>query len=101
MDRYVENLDILVCLLNSRGTQIPGKIYNYAGTNKEILVIEDGEYGPQIRAFFEPYHRYTFVQNSKEAIKEVLKAYTKNGIPNRQCIEDFDAKHIAVKLIEH
>lgn len=101
LENYLENLDILVCLLNSSGTQIPGKIYNYAGTNKEILVIEDGEYGAQIREFFEQYNRYTFVRNSKEAIKKVLKAYVKNGIPVRQCIETFDAKHIAAKLIEN
>ncbi len=101
LENYIESLDILVCLLNSRGTQIPGKIYNYAGTNKEILVIEDGEYGAQIREFFEQYNRYTFVRNSKEAIKKVLKAYVKNGIPARQCIEAFDAKHIAAKLIEN
>lgn len=98
--KYIEELDILVCLMNSKGTQIPGKLYHYAGTNKEILVLRDGEYGEQIEAFFKKYDRYTFVENNEEKILEVLKQYVLNGIPKRCCVEEFCAKNIAEKLVD-
>lgn len=35
--------DLLVCVMNSQGTQIPGKLYHLAGTNKKVLVVLDVE----------------------------------------------------------
>lgn len=97
---YMESLDILVCLMNSKGSQIPGKLYHYAGTNREILVLRDGECGEQIESFFKKYDRYTFVENDEEKIVEALENYALNGIPKRCCVEEFCAKNIAEKLID-
>lgn len=97
---YMESLDILVCLMNSKGTQIPGKLYHYAGTNREILVLRDGEYGGQIESFFEKYNRYTFVENNEEKIVEALGKYVLEGVPERCCVEEFRAKKTAEKLID-
>lgn len=97
---YINKVDILVCLMNSRGTQIPGKLYNYAGTNKEILVIQDGDCGEKIKDFFEQYNRYTFVENTVESIQRVLEMYVMHGIRNRTCVEDFRVANIVGKLLE-
>ena len=35
--------DFLIIISNSRGSQIPGKIYYYSGSNKNIIVLIDGE----------------------------------------------------------
>lgn len=99
--KYMEQIDVLVCLMNSKGTQIPGKLYNYAGTNKEILVIQDGDKGSEIRAFFEQYNRYTFVENKLPAIQEVLKNYATKGIPARSCVDDFRVENIVTKLLSY
>lgn len=100
LDQYIAEVDVLVCLMNSKGAQIPGKLYHYAGTNKEILVLKDGEYGEQIEIFFEKYDRYTFVENDEEKIVEALNQYAVNGLPKRCCVEEFCAKNVAGKLIE-
>lgn len=100
LEKYIAELDILVCLMNSSGTQIPGKLYHYAGTNKEILVLRDGEYGEQIEAFFKKYNRYTFAENKEEKILETLEQYAVNGLPDRCCVEEFCAKKVAEQLIE-
>ena len=100
LSKYIEKLDVLVCLMNSKGTQIPGKLYHYAGTDKEILVLRDGEYGEQIEAFFKAYNRYTFVENNEEKIAAALKRYAVNGLPRRCCVEEFCAENVAAKLIE-
>lgn len=63
--------DILVFVANQSGAQIPGKIYQYAGTNKPILFILDGE-DDVLRAQFEQYHRFVFAQNSKESIRRAI-----------------------------
>ena len=97
--QYVEMSDILICLMNKKGSQIPGKLYNYAGTNKEILVLEDGERGKEITKFFSTYQRYTFVDNNETKIEECLKQYIVNGIPNRTAVEQFKPYYIANALI--
>ena len=97
--QYVEMSDILICLMNKKGSQIPGKLYNYAGTNKEILVLEDGERGEEIKKFFSAYQRYTFADNNEIKIGECLNQYVINGIPNRTIVEQFKPYYIANALI--
>ena len=101
IEKYVDEVDILVCVMNSKGNQIPGKFYHYAGSYKEVLVIQDGEYGEEIREFFAQYNRYTFTVNSVEAIVETLVMYRNQGITERKPLADFDAKVIAQKLIDN
>lgn len=96
---YIDEVDVLVCLMNSKGNQIPGKLYHYAGSYHEILLIKDGEYGREIQEFFEQFRRYSFVDNRVEDIKEQLVRYKNKGIPERIPLADFDSKKIASSLI--
>ncbi len=100
LEEYILDVDVLVCLMNKRGTQIPGKIYNYAGTNKEVLVIKDGECGDEIEAFFAKYNRYTFVENKESKIFEVISNYIHNGVPERAPLKEFSPNVVAAKLID-
>lgn len=59
--------DVLVHLSNLSGTQIPGKIYQYSGTNKAVLFILDGEKEVLLNTF-KKYNRYIFVENHVSAI---------------------------------
>ena len=100
LEEYISKVDILVCLMNKRGTQIPGKIYHYGGTNKEVLVIKDGECGDEIEKFFTKYDRYTFVENNKDAIIEAIYNYISNGVPRRTPLNEFRAEIVATALID-
>ncbi|WP_372995837.1 hypothetical protein [Lutispora sp.] len=64
--------DVLVCLLNITGTQIPGKLYHYAATNKPILVLLDGERKEDMRKYFDMFDRYVLCDNNEESIKAAI-----------------------------
>lgn len=67
--------NVLVFLCNRGGGQIPGKIYQYSATNKTILFILDGteEEKAAIRAFFAPFARYVFCDNTVESIRDAIR----------------------------
>ncbi len=73
---------VLVFLCNRKGGQIPGKIYQYAATNKTILFILDGteEEKRMIRSFFEPFNRFVFCNNNREEIINAIRR-----IINKDC----------------
>lgn len=66
-----DRADILVFVANRKGAQIPGKIYQYAGTNKPVLFILDGE-ADVLRAQFEGYRRFVFALNNAESIENAI-----------------------------
>lgn len=95
-----ENADILVHLSNLKGTQIPGKIYQYAGTNKPILFIMDGDKS-LLRDMFGKYRRFSFADNNCSDICAVLSDIV-NGINLdvfNEPVDDFSAKRIASRLV--
>lgn len=68
---FEEHSDVLVCICNKRGTQIPGKLYHYAGTNKPILVLLDQE-SFALQKYLSSFQRYLLCKNEPEAIKRFL-----------------------------
>lgn len=96
---HVRNTDVLVCLMNHHGNQIPGKIYHDAASTKDILLIKDGENGDEIERFFAQYEHYTFVNNTVNEIRKMFENYLTYGVPSRKQVEDFSAQNVAMKLI--
>lgn len=96
-----EKADILVHLSNLKGTQIPGKIYQYAGTNKPILFILDGE-KTVLRNLFGQYKRFCFADNNIQQIGHCLsdivegKTVEIKNVP----LDDFTARRIALRLVK-
>lgn len=72
IEEYEANTDILVVICNRIGTQIPGKIYYYAATNKPILVILDGD-ASRLREYLEPFNRFAFCDNYPHEIKHAIE----------------------------
>ena len=70
-------VDLLVCLCNSSGTQIPGKIYHYSATNKPILIILDGENAKEMKHYFEKYNRFYICENDVEKINKTIEQIKK------------------------
>ena len=96
--------DVLVFLCNSKGGQIPGKIYQYAASDKTILFILDGteEEKKTLRDFFEPFHRFVFCENRQEDIDAAMERIgggDLGGVVNRP-LTDFDPKRIIANILE-
>ncbi len=99
LNKYVQSCDVLVCLMNKIGNQIPGKFYHDASLSKDLLVIKDGEFGDAIQAFFEKYDHYTFVDNREDAITAVLYKYLSEGVPIRESVKEFEYTEVAKEVL--
>ena len=64
--------DVLVTVCNLRGTQIPGKLYYSAGSQKHMLVILDGDNKEALQEYLESYNRYIVCDNIEESIRCML-----------------------------
>ena len=70
-----DQTNVLIFLCNQAGGQIPGKIYQYAATEKSILFIMDGTEDEQkvLYDFFAPFHRFVFCENTVESISDAIR----------------------------
>ena len=95
-----EETDILICICNKKGTQIPGKIYHYAATNKPILIILDGEKKEELKTYFEKFKRYNICQNTEESIMENINKIIKE---KNKCepLKELNAKNIAKAFLDY
>ena len=103
LKKHEDKTNVVVCLFNLGGGQIPGKIYQLAATNKTILAILDGPEDEQkiIRDFFEKYNRFVFCQNNEQSISEAVDRIENNdlgGISNEP-IDDFSVEKVAKMLL--
>ena len=90
--------DILVCVCNKNGTQIPGKIYHYAATNKPILIILDGNKKNEMKKFFDSFNRFYTCDNNKIEIRrmlEIIMHESKNFYP----CEKLNCENVAREFI--
>ena len=93
-----KDADILVHLSNLHGSQIPGKIYQYSGTNKPILFILDGDI-EKIKEQFEVYGRYDFSMNDAADIQKTINEMVCSNnthIP----VSEFDKKRLSKQIVE-
>lgn len=80
VEKLESEVDVLVCILNIKGTQIPGKIYHYAATNKPILIILDGENKSVLYDYLNGFNRFVFCDNNNNDIKRCLKKISSNNL---------------------
>ncbi len=79
LKKYEDETNVLVFLCNLKGGQIPGKIYQYAATNKLVLFILDGTEQEKtvLRDFFGKYERFIFCDNTYEDICHTIQTIRK------------------------
>lgn len=65
--------DVLIVLLNRAGGQIPGKLYDYASSDRPVVVLYDDERLLEHIPFFD---RFVFVRNEESAIREFFRTTT-------------------------
>ncbi len=90
--------DILVCIFNRTGTQIPGKLFHYAGTKKPVLLIVDSQSINKVEEEFEKYKRYFICKNSKECIERAIFEISKAKLDYNPLV-DFSPKVIASQFL--
>lgn len=95
--------NVVICLFNLGGGQIPGKIYQLAATNKIILAILDGPEDEQriIIDYFEKFKRFVFCQNNEQSIAEAIDRIENNdlGDISNKPINDFSVEKVARILL--
>lgn len=99
IEKMEEKSDILVCICNSHGNQIPGKVYHYAATNKAILIIVDGDKEKELIEYFSTYDRYYMCYNNEKDILEKIKLIKKENIKFIP-LKQLNSKNISSKIIE-
>src|SRR5699024_6082318 len=98
IDNYEAESDLLVCMLNKSGTQIPGKVFHYAATNKPILLLLDGEHGNEIGKYFSEFNRYYICNNNIEEIENMIRQIIKKE-ENFKPVHEFSSFNIAKELL--
>lgn len=100
-DRAEQDADILVCICNVKGSQIPGKIYYLTNYNKPIIVIVDGEYKAALKKYFNEMGRFIVCENTESDIMNAIKIaryrYTDTGF---QKIKEFMPTFMAENIIK-
>lgn len=70
----IENgLDVLICVLNVKTAQIPGKVFYQTNSGKPIVVILDGPDWKEIYQYLKKFDRFEFCENNPESISECIK----------------------------
>lgn len=99
-----DSSNVLVFLCNCKGGQIPGKIYQYAATDKKILFILDGTYDEKriLKEFFGKFNRFVFCENNQESIQIGINNIINNKIGNVKNIPllDFSSDNIVRQILK-
>ncbi|MBD7938624.1 hypothetical protein H9655_16440 [Cytobacillus sp. Sa5YUA1] len=94
-----KDVDLLILLSNNFGTQIPGKIYQYLGTNKPILFILDGDKKSLVK-MFEKYNRVIFCENNEKDILKKIEEFNNGEIKlDINPVKEFNNESIARKIL--
>lgn len=82
LKKVEDQTNVLIFLCNRAGGQIPGKIYQYAATEKTILFIMDGTEEEQkvLYDFFAPFKRFVFCKNTVESISAAIAKIEKGDL---------------------
>lgn len=103
LKKHEDKANIVICLFNLGGGQIPGKIYQLAATNKTILAILDGSENEQkiLREYFEKFNRFVFCHNNEQSISEAIDRIENNdlGDISNEPIDDFSVEKVAKMLL--
>lgn len=93
-------VDLLVHISNRVGTQIPGKIYQYMGTNKPILFILDGP-KELLMEIFKPFNRVIFCENYERDILKSIERFNGGNVNvELKPVKKFSSESCAKKILE-
>ena len=104
LELYEKKSNVLVFLCNLKGGQIPGKIYQYAATNKLVLFILDGtkEEKRILHEYFAAFNRFIFCENNEASIEKAILSLRNRNIREsyRTPLLDFTPVNIIRNILE-
>ena len=102
LKQYEDQTNILVLICNLSGGQIPGKIYQYAATNKRILFILDGNDHEKkvLKKYFSGFNRFYFCENTVEDISKMMEIIETDKTIDCSPVEYFAPKNIALEIMK-
>ncbi len=101
LKQYCEMCNVFVDLTNNRGSQIPAKIFRDAGSNREVLLVCDGEAGQHVNQCFSQYNRFTICSNTEKDIREKIDGYSVHGVSSKEPLSAFLYKTVSEELLEY
>lgn len=92
--------DILVCICNLRGTQIPGKIYYYTAYDKPIIVALDGDFKDELRIYLSSFNRFILCDNNEKSIRAAItEAKAHLGKVHYELVDQLEPEYMARKIL--
>jgi len=91
--------NVLIFIANKSGNQIPGKLFDYLGTNSPIMAIVEDKDDP-VAEFVRSLNRCFVAENNTASILSVIKDLLR--YPDKHSLEsmnDFSPENIARKLL--
>ena len=70
--KMTESVNVITCVCNLKGTQIPGKIYHYVNTGKPIMIVVDGDRSEQLKEYFKSFDRFYICDNNEGSISNCI-----------------------------
>lgn len=89
VEEFEKNINIEICVLNTVGVQIPGKIFYHTNTNKQILVITDGPKKNEIERELKESNRFIFCENNTLEIQNAVNKIISGELKAYQYDVDF------------
>lgn len=93
------NADVLFCICNLKGSQIPGKIYYLTEYKKNIIIAVDGEYRDELQTYFKNMKRFIVCQNEEHEIMKAINQARKMDGDVYYNIDEFSPKKMAEEII--
>lgn len=90
--------DLYICVLNKKGTQIPGKLYHYAATNRPVLVLVDGDNKEAMIEYIAGFDRYLWCNNKENDIIQKIRALMAENQIWEPC-EKLSCRKISAEII--
>lgn len=100
VSKMEEESDILITICNSKGTQIPGKIYYCAGYNKPIIIVLDGEFKEELKKYFESFGRYILCNNNPESINKAIEEAKSELNKTKGISQELFPKYMALRILK-
>jgi hypothetical protein len=100
-DQAEMEADVLVCICNLKGSQIPGKIYYLTSYDKPIIVVIDGEYTNKLKKYLTDLKRFVVCENTDRDIKEAIqfvKSNNKDSFSGDK--NEFTPKYMAINILK-
>lgn len=91
---FRDRADVSISVCNLRGTQIPGKIYYDASTNKHLLVIVDGDKKDDLIVYLKKFERFIVCYNNEQSIIDAI-----NQIRNKQSTDYITPKDLLPETV--